>query len=67
MIRKIEGGVSVLLSEDGSCMEMFCTGHSKLKGKAFGETPARISRVSLTILDGKIFVRETLVDEKERA
>ena len=65
MIGKVDGGVAIMLSEDSSCLEMFITG--KLKGKAFSENPIEATHISLTVLDGKIFVRETLVDKKEKA
>ena len=66
MIGKVDGGVAIMLSEDDSCLEMFITG--KTKGKAFSESkPVEATHISLTVLDGKIFVRETLVNEKEKA
>ena len=66
MIGKVDGGIAILLSEDSSCLEMFITG--KTKGKAFSESkPVEATHISLTVLDGKIFVRETLVNEKEKA
>ena len=65
MIGKVDGGVAIMLSEDASCLEMFITG--KTKGKAFSENPIEATHISLTVLDGKIFVRETLVDKKEKA
>ena len=66
MIGKVDGGVAIMLSEDSSCLEMFITG--KLKGKAFSESkPIEATHISLTVLDGKIFVRETLVEKKENA
>ena len=66
MIGKVDGGIAILLSEDSSCLEMFITG--KTKGKAFSESkPIEATHISLTVLDGKIFVRETLVDRKEKA
>ena len=65
MIGKVDGGVAIMLSEDSSCLEMFITG--KLKGKAFSSNPIEATHISLTVLDGKIFVRETLVEKKEKA
>ena len=66
MIGKVDGGIAILLSEDASCLEMFITGKSK--GKAFSESkPIEATHISLTVLDGKIFVRETLVEKKEKA
>lgn len=66
MIGKVDGGIAIMLSEDSSCLEMFITGKSK--GKAFSESkPIEATHISLTVLDGKIFVRETLVNEKEKA
>ena len=66
MIGKVDGGIAILLSEDSSCLEMFITG--KTKGKAFSKSkPIEATHISLTVLDGKIFVRETLVDKKEKA
>ena len=67
MIGKVDGGVAVLLSEDSSYLEMFITGRGKTHGKAFSENPVEATHISLTILDGKIFVRETLVEKKEKA
>ena len=66
MIGKVDGGIAILLSEDASCLEMFITG--KTHGKAFSESkPVEATHISLTVLDGKIFVRETLVEKKENA
>ena len=65
MIGKVDGGIAILLSEDASCLEMFITG--KTHGKAFSENPIEATHISLTVLDGKIFVRETLVEKKEKA
>ena len=65
MIGKVDGGVAIMLSEDASCLEMFITG--KTHGKAFSENPIEATHISLTVLDGKIFVRETLVEKKEKA
>ena len=65
MIGKVDGGIAILLSEDSSCMEMFITG--KVHGKAYSDSPIEATHISLTVLDGKIFVRETLVDKKEKA
>ena len=56
-----------MLSEDSSCLEMFITGRGKMHGKAFSENPIEATHISLTVLDGKIFVRETLVEKKEKA
>ena len=67
MIGKVDGGVAIMLSEDDSCLEMFITGRGKMHGKAFSENPIEATHISLTVLDGKIFVRETLVDKKENA
>ena len=67
MIGKVDGGVAIALSEDASCLEMFITGRGKMHGKAFSENPIEATHISLTVLDGKIFVRETLVDKKENA
>ncbi len=67
MIGKVDGGVAIMLSEDDSCLEMFITGRGKMHGKAFSENPIEATHISLTVLDGKIFVRETLVDKKEKA
>ena len=66
MIGKVDGGIAIMLSEDDSCLEMFITG-MKTHGKAFSDTPIEATHISLTVLDGKIFVRETLVDKKEKA
>ena len=67
MIGKVDGGVAILLSDDASCLEMFITGR-KTHGKAFSESkPVEATHISLTVLDGKIFVRETLVEKKEKA
>ena len=66
MIGKVDGGVAILLSDDASCLEMFITGR-KTHGKAFSDTPIEATHISLTVLDGKIFVRETLVEKKEKA
>ena len=66
MIGKVDGCIAILLSEDASCLEMFITGKSK--GKVFSESkPIEATHISLTVLDGKIFVRETLVEKKEKA
>ena len=65
MIGKVDGGIAILLSEDASCLEMFITGKSK--GKAFSGNPIEATHISLTVLDGKIFVRETLAEKKEKA
>ena len=65
MIGKVDGGIAIMLSEDASCLEMFITG--KTHGKAFSENPIEATHISLTVLDGKIFVRETLVEKKEKA
>ena len=67
MIGKVDGGVAIMLSEDDSCLEMFITGRGKMHGKAFSENPVEATHISLTVLDGKIFVRETLVEKKENA
>ena len=67
MIGKVDGGVAIMLSEDDSCLEMFITGRGKMHGKAFSENPVEATHISLTVLDGKIFVRETLVEKKEKA
>ncbi len=67
MIGKVDGGIAIMLSEDSSCLEMFITGRGKIHGKAFSENPIEATHISLTVLDGKIFVRETLVDKKEKA
>ncbi len=67
MIGKVDGGVAIMLSEDDSCLEMFITGRGKMHGKAFSENPIEATHISLTVLDGKIFVRETLVEKKEKA
>ena len=67
MIGKVDGGVAIMLSEDASCLEMFITGRGKIHGKAFSENPIEATHISLTVLDGKIFVRETLVEKKEKA
>ena len=67
MIGKVDGGVAIMLSEDDSCLEMFITGRGKMHGKAFSDNPIEATHISLTVLDGKIFVRETLVDKKEKA
>ena len=67
MIGKVDGGIAILLSEDSSCLEMFITGRGKMHGKAFSENPIEATHISLTVLDGKIFVRETLVEKKEKA
>ena len=67
MIGKVDGGVAIMLSEDDSCLEMFITGRGKMHGKAFSEKPVEATNISLTVLDGKIFVRETLVNKKEKA
>jgi hypothetical protein len=67
MIGKVDGGVAIMLSEDSSCLEMFITGRGKMHGKAFSENPIEATHISLTVLDGKIFVRETLVEKKEKA
>ena len=67
MIGKVDGGVAIMLSEDSSCLEMFITGRGKIHGKAFSENPIEATHISLTVLDGKIFVRETLVEKKEKA
>ncbi len=67
MIGKVDGGVAIMLSEDDSCLEMFITGRGKMHGKAFSENPIEATHISLTVLDGKIFVRETLVEKKENA
>ena len=67
MIGKVDGGVAIMLSEDSSCLEMFITGRGKIHGKAFSENPIEATHISLTVLDGKIFVRETLVEKKENA
>ena len=67
MIGKVDGGIAIMLSEDSSCLEMFITGRGKIHGKAFSETPIEATHISLTVLDGKIFVRETLVEKKEKA
>ena len=67
MIGKVDGGVAIMLSEDDSCLEMFITGRGKMHGKAFSENPIEATHISLTVLDGKIFVRETLVERKEKA
>ena len=65
MIGKVDGGIAIMLSDDASCLEMFITG--KTHGKAFSENPIEATHIRLTVLDGKIFVRETLVNEKEKA
>ena len=67
MIGKVDGGVAIMLSEDASCLEMFITGRGKMHGKAFSENPVEATHISLTVLDGKIFVRETLAEKKEKA
>ena len=67
MIGKVDGGVAIMLSEDDSCLEMFITGRGKMHGKAFSDNPIEATHISLTVLDGKIFVRETLVEKKEKA
>ena len=67
MIGKVDGGIAIMLSEDSSCLEMFITGREKMHGKAFSENPIEATHISLTVLDGKIFVRETLVEKKEKA
>ena len=67
MIGKVDGGVAIMLSEDDSCLEMFITGRGKMHGKAFSENPIEATHISLTVLDGKIFVRETLAEKKEKA
>ena len=67
MIGKVDGGVAIMLSEDASCLEMFITGRGKMHGKSFSENPIEATHISLTVLDGKIFVRETLVEKKEKA
>ena len=67
MIGKVDGGVAIMLSEDDSCLEMFITGRRKMHGKAFSENPIEATHISLTVLDGKIFVRETLVEKKKKA
>ena len=67
MIGKVDGGIAIMLSEDSSCLEMFITGRGKIHGKAFSDNPIEATHISLTVLDGKIFVRETLVDKKEKA
>ena len=67
MIGKVDGGVAIMLSEDASCLEMFITGRGKIHGKAFSENPIEATHISLTVLDGKIFVLETLVEKKEKA
>ena len=67
MIGKVDGGIAIMLSEDSSCLEMFITGRGKIHGKAFSENPIEATHISLTVLDGKIFVRETLVEKKEKA
>ncbi len=67
MIGKVDGGIAIMLSEDSSCLEMFITGRGKTHGKAFSENPIEATHISLTVLDGKIFVRETLVEKKEKA
>ncbi len=67
MIGKVDGGIAIMLSEDSSCLEMFITGRGKMHGKAFSENPVEATHISLTVLDGKIFVRETLVEKKEKA
>ena len=67
MIGKVDGGIAIMLSEDDSCLEMFITGRGKMHGKAFSDNPIEATHISLTVLDGKIFVRETLVDRKEKA
>ena len=67
MIGKVDGGVAIMLSEDDSCLERFITGRGKMHGKAFSENPIEATHISLTVLDGKIFVRETLVEKKEKA
>ena len=68
MIGKVDGGIAIMLSEDSSCLEMFITGRGKIHGKAFSESkPIEATHISLTVLDGKIFVRETLVEKKENA
>ena len=66
MIGKVDGGIAIMLSDDASCLEMFITGR-KTHGKAFSENPVEATHISLTVLDGKIFVRETLVEKKENA
>ena len=65
MIGKVDGGIAIMLSEDDSCLEMFITG--KTHGKSFSENPIEATHISLTVLDGKIFVRETLAEKKEKA
>ena len=67
MIGKVDGGIAIMLSEDASCLEMFITGRGKIHGKAFSDNPIEATHISLTVLDGKIFVRETLVEKKEKA
>ena len=67
MIGKVDGGIAIMLSEDDACLEMFITGRGKMHGKAFSDNPIEATHISLTVLDGKIFVRETLVDRKEKA
>lgn len=67
MIGKVDGGIAIMLSEDSSCLEMFITGRGKIHGKAFSDNPIEATHISLTVLDGKIFVRETLVEKKEKA
>jgi hypothetical protein len=67
MIGKVDGGIAIMLSEDSSCLEMFITGRGKIHGKAFSENPIEATHISLTVLDGKIFVRETLAEKKEKA
>ena len=67
MIGKVDGGIAIMLSEDSSCLEMFITGRGKMHGKAFSENPVEATHISLTVLDGKIFVRETLVEKKDKA
>ena len=66
MIGKVDGGIAIMLSDDASCLEMFITGR-KARGKAFSDNPIEATHISLTVLDGKIFVRETLAEKKEKA
>ena len=66
MIGKVDGAIAIMLSDDDSCLEMFITGRNT-HGKAFSDMPIEATHISLTVLDGKIFVRETLAEKKEKA